>query len=589
MSTRRRSRGTTRRTFLRAVPSTLAAAGAARHVPAAANQAAANQAAPSQPDAISTATLRHGEQLAGLTFTESEEESMLGLVRSNRDFFEALRRVPVPADTEPVFGFHVPIPASARRANTARGNEAMPPAKPRSPARSVEVRAPIETLAFKSVTVLAEIIRSRQVTSTALTNMYLERLKTHGRRLEAVITLTEDLALAQAAAADREIAAGRYRGPLHGIPWGVKDLFATHGIRTTWGAKPYEHQMIDTDATAVARLREAGAVLLAKLSTGELAQGNVWFGGRTLNPWGPARSSGGSSAGPGAATAGGLVAFSIGTATGGSIVQPASACGLVGLQPTYGRVSRYGAMTLAWTLDRVGPICRSVEDCMLVLAAIAGPDGHDETVTDVPMPWNPEAPVGALRIGYVPSLFDQAPEGRGPAATQAARHAVLKTALQAFGRIGRLQAVELPDFPVLALFTIVLAEGGASFDELVRSGAAAQLAGQAPGARASGLRATRFVPAVEYIRAQRIRTLLIREMNRLFANVDVIVTPADLGIVRMTSLTGHPCITLKSGFVDGYPEAILVTGSFFNEGVMARVALAYEQATEWKDRHPTMT
>jgi Asp-tRNA(Asn)/Glu-tRNA(Gln) amidotransferase A subunit family amidase len=536
---------------------------------------------------ITPAALKVAEDLAGLTFTEPEEQLMLGLVKDNRAFYDALRLVTVPADTEPVFGFRPPLPPGVRGATASRRARAATTPRRRAAPR-VEVRGAIEALAFQPVTVLAEAVRSRQVTSTALTRMYLDRLKTHGRRLEAVVTLTEELGLAQAAMADHEISAGRYRGPLHGMPWGVKDLFATRGIRTTWGAKPYEHQMLDTDATTVARLRDAGAVLVAKLSSGELAHGNVWFGGRTANPWDPMRSPGGSSAGPGAATAGGLVAFSIGTSTGASVVQPASLCGAVGLQPTYGRVSRHGVMTLAWTLDRVGPICRSVEDCMLVLAAIAGPDGRDETVTDLPMPWDPDAPLRALRIGYVARAFQEAPAGGGAATRWPARRAVLQTALDAFRKIGAVEPIALPDLPITALFTVVLAEGGASFDELVRSGAVRELTGKGPADRASSLRASRFIPAVEYIRAQRVRTLFIQQLNALFEKVDVIVSPADLSIVRMTSLTGHPCITLKSGFVEGMPEAILVIGPLYDEGIMARVALAYEQATEWKDRHPQM-
>jgi Asp-tRNA(Asn)/Glu-tRNA(Gln) amidotransferase A subunit family amidase len=536
---------------------------------------------------ITPATLKCAEDLAGLTFTEAEQQLMLDLVKGNRVFYDALRQVNVPADTEPGFGFWPPVPAGAPRQTPSQPARATATA-PRAAVPRVEVRAAIEELAFQPMTVLAETVRSRQVTSTALTRMYLDRLRTHGRRLEAVITLTEDLGLTQAAKADRELGAGRYRGPLHGMPWGVKDLFATRGIRTTWGAKPYEHQMLDIDATTVARLHDAGAVLVAKLSSGELAQGSVWFGGRTTNPWDPTRSPGGSSAGPGAATAGGLVAFSIGTSTGASVVQPASLCGAVGLQPTYGRVSRHGVMTLAWTLDRVGPICRTVEDSMLVLAAISGPDGHDATVADEPMPWDPDAPLGALRIGYVARAF-QEPSGGGRAAARwPARRTVLQTALDVFRRISRVEPIALPDLPITALFTVVLAEGGASFDELVRSGAVRELTGKGPADRASNLRASRFIPAVEYIRAQRTRTLFIREVNALFDKADVIVAPADLGIVRMTSLTGHPCITLKAGFVEGMPEAILVIGPLYNEGIMARVALAYEQATEWKDRHPQM-
>jgi Asp-tRNA(Asn)/Glu-tRNA(Gln) amidotransferase A subunit family amidase len=587
MSKISRPPGATRRTFLRVIPATLAAGAG---IPLKAQPAPAGLVGPGG-EAISKAALQCGEELAGIRFTDPEEELMLGVVRRNREFFEALRRVPVPADTEPAFGFRPPRPARSKAAPAPPAAAGRAPVAPRRPALPrLEVRDAVESLAFQPVTVLAEAVRSRQVTSTALTRMYLDRLKTHGQRLEAVVTLTEELGLAQAAEADREIAAGRYKGPLHGMPWGVKDLFATRGIRTTWGAKPYEHQMIDTDATTIVRLRDAGAVLVAKLTTGELARGNVWFGGRTTNPWGSARSSGGSSAGPGAATAGGLVGFTIGTATGGSIVQPASMCGAVGLQPTYGRVSRHGVMTLRWTLDRVGPICRSVEDCMLVLAAIAGPDGHDETVADLPMPWDPDAPLGGLRIGYVARMFEEPPAGGVSGRTRwPAQRAVLHAALDVFRKIGRVEPVTLPDLPADALYGVIEAEAGASFDDLVRSGGVAQLAGKGVGDRANTLRASRFIPAVEYIRAQRVRTLLIRAVNEIFTRCDVILSPPELGVVRTTSLTGHPCITLKSGFVDGMPEGILLTGRLYDEGAMARVALAYEQATEWKARHPQMS
>ncbi len=553
----------------------------------------ARQTPTAKPGEISRATLNCAEELAGagLAFTEAEEELMLGLVNVNREHYEALRRVAVPADTEPAFSFRPAVPASVAEARARRTDDAVRPSARAAP-RVAVIGESIEALAFESVTVLASLVRSRQVSSTELTRMYLNRLKTHGQRLEAVVTLTEELGLAQAAEADREIAAGRYRGPLHGMPWGVKDLLATRGIRTTWGAKPYEHQVIDTDATVVERLRAAGAVLVAKLSTGELARGNLWFGGRTMNPWDPTRGAGGSSAGPAASAAGGLVAFTIGTATGGSIVQPAAVCGAVGLQPSYGRVSRHGVMTLAWTLDKAGPICRSVEDCMLVLEAIAGPDGRDETVADVPVVWNPEAPLDRLRIGYVAQAFEEPPGRRSDAGrTRQARKAVLEAALDVFRHIGggRLEPVVLPDLSAQAMFPILLAEGGASFDELVRSGAAVQLAGQGARSQASYLRASHFIPAVDYIRAQRVRTLLIREMNALFARYDAVLIPYDLGLVRMTNLSGHPCITLKAGFVDGLPEAILVAGGLYDEGTVAHVARAYEQATEWKDRRPQMS
>ena len=255
---------------------------------------------------------------------------------------------------------------------------------------------------------LASLIESRKITSTDLTKMYLARLKRYGDPLHCVVTLTEELALTQASNADKDIKAGRYRGPLHGIPWGAKDLFDTKGIRTTWGAKPYENRVPDLDATIVERLRDAGAVLCAKLSMGALAQGGVWFGGSTRNPWAPDGSSSGSSAGPGAATAAGLVAFAIGTETRGSIISPASTCGVVGLRPTYGRVSRYGAMALSWTMDKIGPMCRRVEDCAIVFNAIYGADGRDETVVDAPFTWNPDVPLSSLKIGYIVREFEPA-------------------------------------------------------------------------------------------------------------------------------------------------------------------------------------
>src|SRR4051812_16137448 len=390
-----------RRRFLKAVPAAVAATVA---IPAAVRaQRGAGAAAPPK---FVKEVLKCAEQIDGLQFTDAEEEMAVGGASRNLDSYEELRKLNIPLDTEPAVTFRpyrgqtrTPISAPASRSpNNARLAITRP--------APVQVSASLDDLAFEPVTVLASLIESRRITSTDLTSMYLERLKRYGDRLHCVVTLTEDLARAQAAAADKEIKAGKYRGPLHGIPFGVKDLYDTKGIRTTWGAKPYEHRVAEVDATIVERLRDAGGVLVAKLSMGALAQGGVWFGGSTRNPWSPDNSSSGSSAGPGAATAAGLVAFAIGTETRGSIISPSSTCGVVGLRPTYGRVSRYGAMALSWTMDKIGPMGRSVEDCALVFNAIYGSDGRDETVVDAPSAFNPDVPLSTLRIGYLESEFN---------------------------------------------------------------------------------------------------------------------------------------------------------------------------------------
>src|ERR1041384_3370826 len=349
---------------------------------------------------ITKEMMRATEKLIGIELTDAQEAMALGGVNRNLDAYEANRKIDVPLDTEPAIAFH---PTRAKKELYA----------PKTKFRFGKVELPqfnnIEELAFATVPQLAELIRTRRITSTELTKMYLARLKNYGTKLLCVVTLTEDLALKQAAAADAEIKRGKYRGPLHGIPWGAKDLFATKGIKTTWGAEPYRDQVIDYDSTVVERLNEAGAVLLAKLSMGALAQGARWFAGVTRNPWQPdeaQQGSSGSSAGPAAATAGGLVGFSIRTETLGSIVSPSSRCGVTGLRPTYGRVSRYGAMGLSWTMDKIGPMCRGVEDCAAALDAIYGPDGKDITVGDAPFNWNPDTNISALRIGYLKAEFE---------------------------------------------------------------------------------------------------------------------------------------------------------------------------------------
>ena len=351
--------------------------------------AATKPAAEAPSDALTAADLAAADKMAGRSYSQAERELMVGGVTKNRDRFKTLRAADLDG-VEPAFHFDPLLPGM----RMPRGKSRCRLSRGRAPAYSGDP----ESLAFLTVVELSRLVKARKVTSTELTRMYLDRLKRFDPALNCVITLTEELALRQAARADQEIAAGHYRGPLHGIPWGAKDLLATRGIRTTWGARPYEHQLFDEDATVVQRLEQAGAVLVAKLSMGELAVNDVWFGGKTRNPWQPEEGSSGSSAGPGSATAAGLVGFSIGSETLGSIVSPCMVCGVTGLRPTYGRVSRHGAMALCWTLDKLGPMCRGVEDCALLLSAIHGPDGHDD-VAAIPFRWNPRSPLSEIRVG----------------------------------------------------------------------------------------------------------------------------------------------------------------------------------------------
>jgi Asp-tRNA(Asn)/Glu-tRNA(Gln) amidotransferase A subunit family amidase len=404
-----------------------------------------------------------------------------------------------------------------------------------------------------------------------------------------------------------EIAAGRYRGPLHGIPWGAKDLLAVRGYKTTWGAGPYKDQVIDMDAEVVRRLDAAGAILVAKLTLGELAQGDVWFGNgptdagpqettrkgqRTRNPWNVQQGASGSSAGPGSATAAGLVGFSIGSETLGSISSPATRNGVTGLRPTFGRVPRTGAMALSWTMDKLGPMCRSVEDCALVLDAIHGPDGVDLTVHDRPFRWNASMPLKDIRVGYVKAAFDQ-PE-RDAANAQRVLHATKSfddAALAAIRGLGvNLIPVTLPDAPFGAMGIILTAEAAAAFDELTRSNRDKELVQQGRGDWANTFRTARFIPAVDYINANRQRTLAMQQWDALMETVDVIVSPttaAGLNQLQATNLTGHPSVILPHGFRDdGTPVSLTFLGALFGEDKMLRVADAYQRATSFHTRRP---
>jgi Asp-tRNA(Asn)/Glu-tRNA(Gln) amidotransferase A subunit family amidase len=415
--------------------------------------------------------------------------------------------------------------------------------------------------------------------------MYLDRLERHGPTLECVITLTEERALRQARQADAEIARGHYRGPLHGIPWGGKDLLTVQEYRTTWGAKPFEHQQLDDNATVVERLDEAGAVLLAKLTLGALAQGDRWYGGQTKNPWNLEQGSSGSSAGSASATVAGLVGFSIGSETLGSIVSPATRCGATGLRPTFGRVSRHGAMALSWTMDKLGPICRSVEDCALVLHSIHGADGHDPTARSVPFNWDPSVTPGQLRIGYLKDAFEQERSEQ----RQDARVADLAV-LDVLRSLGAdLIPFALPnDLPVSAMRIILSAEAGAAFNELTMSGRDDELVRQGAGGWPNTFRSARMIPAVEYIQANRLRTMAMGALASRFEGIDAFVTPTSGNpTLLLTNLTGHPTVVVPNGFREnGTPLSISFVGKLFGDAEALALAKAYQDATDHHRRRP---
>jgi len=447
-------------------------------------------------------------------------------------------------------------------------------------------------IAFAPITQLSRWIEARQLSSQRLTNIYLARLRQFDSKLRCVITLTPELALAQARQADEEIAAGKYRGPLHGIPWGTKDLLDTAGIPTTYGAEPFRNRVPTEDAAVVKRLHNAGAVLVAKLSLGALALNDIWFGGQTMNPWLPEEGASGSSAGPGAATAAGLVGFAIGSETGGSIVSPSMRCGITGLRPTYGRVPRTGAMTLCWSLDKLGPMTRSVEDTMLVLQAVSGPDPGDVDSVPSKLDFDAGANVQGLRVGYFPAWMNERP------ATEV-DHAALDTVR----KVGMVPVeVTIPDWPYGSLNLILFAEGAAAFEDLGLNGAMDQLRVQTPDAWPNIFREARFLSAVDYVQADRLRRKVAEEMARIFSQVDLLLVPSLRDeMLTITNFTGHPSLTLRAGFVEvsrarsdwapdpgmplpsfspprRVPHGVTLIGRLFDEGTLAGAGLALERS-----------
>ncbi|HXF48973.1 MAG TPA: amidase [Verrucomicrobiae bacterium] len=521
---------------------------------------------------ITRSRVAAAQQLLGLNFTRAEQDSMLSVLKEYLTDYDSLRKFTIPNGLAPVLVFD-PIPTGFEFKPRSKQNRLSPIGRVKRPER-------MEDLAFYSIRELGELLRTRRVTSTELTKFFLERLKKYNPMLLCVVNLTEERALQEAAKADEEIAAGRYRGPLHGIPYGAKDILAAKGYPTTWGSRIFKDQMIDEDATVVKKLADAGAVLAAKLTVGEFAWGDVWYGGITRNPWDTAQGSSGSSAGSASAVASGCLPFAIGTETWGSIVSPSSRCGATGLRPTFGRVSRAGAMALSWSMDKIGPICRAVEDCAIVFDAILGPDGVDRAVRDYPFNYSANINLKKLRIGYLKKDMDK------DTAHAEFNNAVLET----FRQMGvTLHEIELPNLGIFPMSFILTAEAAAAFDEITRSNQDDQMVRQIKDAWPNYFRASRFIPAVEYIQANRLRRLVIEEMEKLMDSIDVYIAPPFEGDnLLLTNLTGHPCVVLPNGFdKEGHPTSITFMGRLYDEATVLAVAKAYQDATDFHRKHPT--
>ncbi len=547
-----------------------AALGLASAIPA----AGVKGAAPESAGKITEETIAEAEKLIGIEFTPEERRRIAGTISENLEAYKELRAAGMDETVFPAMVFN-PVPAGA----------VLPTERLLFACSRPDVRRPasIGEAAFLSVIELAVLIETRQVSSMDLTKMYLERLKRYNPKLRFVINLTEELALRQAKRADEEIVGGKYRGPLHGIPYGMKDSFSVKGYPTTWGAEPFRDRVIDRDATVVEKLEEAGAVLLAKLSMGRLATGDEWFGGTTKNPWDPQTSSGGSSAGPAAATVAGCVGFAVGTETYGSMITPCAICGVTGLRPTYGRVSRYGAMPMSWSMDKVAPICRTAEDCALVLRAIMGPDGRDNSIIDAPFNWDYRRDFRKLRIGFN-AYNEKELEGEDDAEFY---KAVCGERLKALDVLRKLGAELIPleiSMPQSGERMAAFAEAAAAHDDFTR-GAQDDLV---PNSRwPDRHRRSRFIPAVEYLHASRYRSVLIEKMARAMRDVDLYaeITWPD---GWQTNYTGHPALIIPCGFVGGKPATITFIGQLFGEANLICVAKAFQDATDFHRRHPQL-
>ncbi len=511
--------------------------------------------------------------IIGLEFTDAEADSMISSLESTRNRLQTIREMKLDNSVPPALVFN-PVPVGKIFETTQHEIKWDLP-------QNTELPENRDDLAFYSVAELSSLIKEKKITSVELTKFFISRVEEYDPQLHAIVTITRERALEQAGKMDEELARGIYRGPLHGIPYGAKDLFAVEGYKTTWGATPFKDQVINETATVIQKLDEAGAVLIAKTTLGALASGDVWFGGRTRNPWDLDQGSSGSSAGSASGTSAGLFPFSIGTETLGSIVSPSNRNGVSGLRPTYGRVSRNGAMALSWTMDKVGPITRNVEDLALVFNAIYGPDGIDQTIVDLPFNYNAELDIKTLKIGYLKSAFERDYRTKK-------QDSLVLDVLRTLGV--ELIPIELPDFDVNALRIILASEAAAAFDQLTLSNEDDILVRQSPNAWPNRFRSARFTPAVEYINANRARYQLIQEMDKLMQTVDVYITPSfgNSNLVT-TNLTSHPTVVLPNGFDEnGRPTSITFMGDLFDEATVLSVAKAYQETTDHHKKHPPL-
>ena len=518
------------------------------------------------------------EKLMALQFTDSERESILKRLDERRYNYERMRSHTIDNSIFPAIQFNPLTPINEQNKHRSKIRKPIKYTK----IRNIKLPSKQKDIAFLPVTHLSSLIKTKKISSVQLTDIYIRRLKRYDPYLKCVVTLTEELAFKQAKRADEEISNGKYRGPLHGIPWGAKDLLSVKGYPTTWGAEPYRNQVIDVNSTVFKRLDDAGAVLVAKLSMGALAMGDYWFGGQTKNPWNLEQGSSGSSAGPGATVSGGLVGFAIGTETLGSIISPSSRCRITGLRPTYGWVSRYGAMALSWSMDKIGPMCRSVEDCALVMNAIYGPDGLDPTLADYAFNWDSGKDVSSLRVGYLVPNADL-DENLKPYYNNTLKH------LKNMGI--NLNPIKLPDFPVRDISFVLGTEAAAAFDELTRSNRDNLLTRQTEQSWPNSFRASRYVPAVEYIQANRLRSILMKKMADLMETIDIYISPIrGTSNLTLTNLTGHPTVVIPNGLnADGIPcSSITFTGQLYGDAELCALAKFYQDATDFHLVHPKM-